>query len=72
VNVAPFRTLLADPPWPLVRNVRSSFEAPVGRHSEKPDESYELIERLAPGPYVELFARRKRPGWTCLGNEVAA
>ena len=22
------------------------------------------------GPYLELFARRQRPGWTCLGNEM--
>jgi N6-adenosine-specific RNA methylase IME4 len=58
-------------PRPLVRNVRSVFEAPVGRHSAKPDRFYLLIERLAAGPYVELFARRERPGWTCYGNELA-
>src|SRR2546428_2535370 len=41
-------------------SVRSVFEAPGGRHSEKPDAFYELVERLHPGPYVELFARRRR------------
>lgn len=52
--------------------VRSRFAAPAGRHSEKPEAFYDLVERLIPGgPYCELFARRVRPGWTCLGNEVA-
>jgi N6-adenosine-specific RNA methylase IME4 len=52
------------------RSVRSVFDAPVGRHSEKPDEAYRIAEQLSPGPYVELFARRRRPGWQCYGNEL--
>lgn len=53
------------------RSVRSVFEAPVGRHSEKPDAIYEIAERLVPGgPWVEMFARRRRPGWTSYGNQV--
>jgi N6-adenosine-specific RNA methylase IME4 len=59
-------------PKPLSRSVRSVFEAPVGRHSEKPDAFYRLVEELCPGPRVELFARRRRPGWACLGNELEA
>lgn len=38
-------------------------------HSRKPDEFYGLIESCSPGPYLELFARFKRPGWTQWGNE---
>lgn len=58
----------------IVRNhsVKSVFEAPIGEHSAKPEAFYHLVERLAPGPYLELFARRRRPGWTCMGNELAA
>jgi N6-adenosine-specific RNA methylase IME4 len=59
------------------RNILSRFKAPMpiganGRpiHSAKPDAIHELIERMYPGPYVELFARRHRPGWVCLGNEL--
>lgn len=48
----------------------SIIMAPRGRHSEKPAEVYELIERLYPGPYVELFGRKNRRGWTVYGNEV--
>jgi N6-adenosine-specific RNA methylase IME4 len=53
------------------RSVRSVFEAPVGRHSAKPEAFYDLVEQLCAGPYVELFARRQRPGWSCFGNELA-
>jgi len=54
------------------RSIRSVFEAPVQEHSRKPDIVYELLERLVPaGPYVELFARRHRYGWTSYGNELS-
>jgi N6-adenosine-specific RNA methylase IME4 len=46
------------------------FEAPVGRHSQKPEAFYGLVEQLADGPYAELFARRRRENWTCFGNEL--
>ncbi len=39
-------------------------------HSRKPDEQYALIESCSPGPYLELFARGSRPGWTCWGNQA--
>lgn len=38
-------------------------------HSRKPDDIYEFAESM-PGPYLELFARRKREGWDVFGNEV--
>lgn len=57
-------------PVTLNRSIRSIFEAPVRAHSEKPEEFYHIVEQLREGPYVELFARRQRPGWTCLGNEI--
>lgn len=38
-------------------------------HSRKPDEIYDLVEACSPGPYLELFARFKRPGWDQWGNE---
>ena len=59
---------------PLDKNISppigSVMYAPIGEHSEKPQEAYEIIERLYPNcTYIELFARRKRPGWDCLGLE---
>lgn len=44
--------------------------APLTRHSQKPEAVQDKIERLCAGPYLELFARRERPGWRCLGNEI--
>ena len=40
-------------------------------HSRKPDLFYGLIEGMYDGPYLELFGRRNRDGWTVWGNEVA-
>jgi N6-adenosine-specific RNA methylase IME4 len=39
-------------------------------HSRKPDEQYARIELLVAGPYIELFARQQRRGWTVWGDEV--
>ena len=39
-------------------------------HSRKPDIMYNHIENLLDGPYIELFARTKRPGWDSWGNEI--
>ena len=41
-------------------------------HSEKPDELYELVEAVSPGPRLELFGRRFRQGYEVWGNEVGA
>ena len=41
------------------------------QHSRKPDSLHDVAETL-PGPRLELFARRARPGWTVWGNEVEA
>lgn len=48
------------------------FKWPRGKHSEKPAAFYDLVERASPGPYLELFSRQTRLGWTCWGNEVPA
>jgi N6-adenosine-specific RNA methylase IME4 len=39
-------------------------------HSRKPDEQYDIIEACSPGPYLELFARGARPGWTLWGDQA--
>lgn len=54
----------------LDKGVRELIMSPRREHSRKPDEQYERIERLVAGPYLEMFARRGRPGWSVWGNEV--
>jgi N6-adenosine-specific RNA methylase IME4 len=39
-------------------------------HSRKPDEVFDIIEECSPGPFLELFARFKREGWTQWGDQV--
>lgn len=46
------------------------FEWPRGRHSQKPDEFFALVEKLSPTPRLEMFARSPRPGWSVWGNEA--
>jgi len=51
-------------------SVRQGIIEPIRQHSRKPDCIHERIERLVAGPYLELFARQSRPGWTTWGNET--
>lgn len=55
------------PPGRSQVNVLSSRKQ---EHSRKPDAMYDLIEACSPGPYLELFARERRSGWTQWGDEV--
>jgi N6-adenosine-specific RNA methylase IME4 len=49
----------------------SVITAPRREHSRKPDEAYEMIERMYPElPKIELFARNARPSWAAWGNQV--
>ena len=51
--------------------IHSVFTEQVKKHSQKPDIAYQIIERLYPHTdRLELFARNKRDGWDCWGNEV--
>ena len=36
----------------------------------KPEEFFDIVEKVSPGPYLELFARRQRPGWETWGDEA--
>jgi N6-adenosine-specific RNA methylase IME4 len=56
-------------PKRLNADVRQVLIEKRREHSRKPDGIHERIERLVAGPYLELFARQSRPGWTTWGNE---
>ena len=65
--------VLATKGRPLVNLTDQStvLRAPAGRHSQKPDEFYALVEKLCPAPrYAELFQRTAREGWDGHGDEV--
>lgn len=51
-------------------SVRNLIWSPVREHSRKPEEQYPMVEALWRGPYLEIFARQQRPGWSCWGNQT--
>lgn len=57
---------------PPGRRQVNMIEARKREHSRKPDESYKLIEACSPAPFLELFARYPRRGWSAWGDEAAA
>lgn len=46
------------------------FWSPRLDHSQKPEALQDLAEQVSPGPYLELFARRRRPNWFCIGDQL--
>jgi len=52
------------------RTLKSWIEAPSGTDASKPEEIRGLIERVSPGPRLDLFASAAVEGWTVLGNAV--
>jgi N6-adenosine-specific RNA methylase IME4 len=55
---------------PQDRRQTTLINGKIGRHSQKPDEAYAVIEKISPKPRLELFARSKRKNWDSWGNEV--
>jgi N6-adenosine-specific RNA methylase IME4 len=54
----------------ISKEVRELIVAPRREHSRKPDEIYERIEQYCHGPFVELFSRSSRCGWSSWGDEA--
>ena len=52
------------------KDVRKLIVSPRREHSRKPDETYDRIESLCYGPFLELWSRTKRDGWDSWGNET--
>lgn len=49
-------------------NTPTAFKADRTRHSAKPESFYDIVEASSPGPWLEMFARRRRFGWHVWGN----
>ncbi|MCB1466615.1 MAG: DNA methyltransferase [Rhizobiaceae bacterium] len=69
-NLEPCLLARKGSPELLNRSVRDHMHAPRREHSRKPDETHQRIETMFAGPYLELFARQPRKGWTVWGNET--
>jgi len=53
------------------RRQANIIETRKREHSRKPDELYDVVEACSPGPYLEMFARHARRGWSVFGDESA-
>lgn len=55
---------------PLKRHdVGTAFTAPRGvGHSSKPDEFYQLVESCSYAPFIDIFGRKNRDGWSVWGE----
>jgi N6-adenosine-specific RNA methylase IME4 len=69
-NTEPCLLAVRGKPKRLNADVRMAVIEPRREHSRKPDCVHARIERLVAGPYLELFARRRRSGWTVWGDEI--
>lgn len=56
---------------PAGKSQLSWIEADRTRHSAKPDSFRHVVESIAPGPRLEMFAREAMPGWYAWGNQVS-
>lgn len=59
-------------PKRLGKGVEQAIFCGRGAHSAKPHEQYLRIEKLVAGPFLELFARNSRHGWSAWGNQKAS
>jgi N6-adenosine-specific RNA methylase IME4/ParB-like chromosome segregation protein Spo0J len=57
-------------PTVTLKNQTTALEATAGRHSEKPQAFYDLVESLCPGSKLEMFARTQRKGWQFHGSDM--
>lgn len=69
-NAEPCLLATRGKPKRLDAGVRMGIIEKAREHSRKPDCVYGRIERLVAGPYLELFARRPKRGWSAWGNET--
>lgn len=69
-NTEPCLIATKGKPKRLKADVIMSIIEPRREHSRKPSRVHSDIQRLVDGPYLELFGRQQRDGWTVWGNQT--
>jgi N6-adenosine-specific RNA methylase IME4 len=54
----------------LANDQRSWGQFDRTSHSRKPKEVRAMVERVSPGPYLEMYGRERLPGWVVYGNQI--
>ena len=73
LHMGPGHTTRKNCEFVLIGKRGKSLRKSCSEHSRKPEELYQRIEAYVAGeygPYLELFARQRRPGWIAWGDEV--
>lgn len=54
----------------LKKGIRLDFKAKVREHSRKPNEFYDIVKKVSPGPRLDVFSCEKREGFDQYGSEI--
>jgi len=54
----------------LKNGLKLAFQAPITKHSEKPEVFYGLVREVSPKPRLEMFQRKNHEGFEGWGNEA--
>jgi N6-adenosine-specific RNA methylase IME4 len=52
-------------------NESTALNAPLREHSRKPDEFYQIVDRICAGKKLDYFSRERREGWESYGSETS-